>query len=93
MRAFEADPTNARLALVIVHAEHAHGSATAAAEWAERALALDPKAAEAYVLIARADLKTGRDVEARAAYRRYLQLAPRGWHRAEARAALQAGDR
>lgn len=91
-RAFEsAGATNATLALAIAHAEHAHGSATAAADWARRALALDPTAAEAYVLIARADLKTGHDEEARTAYRRYLELAPRGWHQREARDAVQAG--
>jgi tetratricopeptide (TPR) repeat protein len=95
-RAFEADPTNARLALAIAQAEHAHGSATEAAEWAKRTLALDPNAATAYVLIARADMAHGRREEARAAYRRYLELAPRGWHKAEARAATTtapAGDR
>jgi hypothetical protein len=91
-RAFEsAGATNATLALAIAHAEHAHGSATAAADWARRALALDPTAAEAYVLIARADLKTGHDEDARTAYRRYLDLAPRGWHQREARDAVRAG--
>jgi hypothetical protein len=91
-RAFEsAGATNATLALAIAHAEHAHGSATAAADWARRALALDPTAAEAYVLIARGDLKTGHDEDARTAYRRYLELAPRGWHQREAREAVRAG--
>ncbi len=91
-RAFDsAGGTNATLALAIAHAEHAHGSATAAADWARRALALDPTVAEAYVLIARADLKTGHDDDARAAYRRYLELAPRGWHQREAREAVRAG--
>jgi len=42
--------------------------------------------AEAYVLIARADAEAGRQDDARAAYARYLELAPRGWHQAEARA-------
>jgi hypothetical protein len=87
-RAFGSDPTNASLALAIAHAEHAHGSATEAAVWARRALELDPSIAEAYVLIARGDLKSNRPEDARAAYRRYLQLAPRGWHKAEARAAI-----
>ena len=91
-RAFEATgATNATLALAIAHAEHAHGSATAAADWARRALALDPTTAEAYVLIARADVKTGHDEDARTAYRRYLELAPRGWHKGEARDAVRAG--
>jgi hypothetical protein len=83
-QAFDADPTNAALALAIAHAQHAHGSPVESAQWANRALDLDPKAAEAYVLIARAANRRGRPEEARTAYKRYLELAPRGWHRGEA---------
>ena len=54
------------------------GDGAEAAQWAKRALALDPNAAEAYVLIARADKAGGNHEDARAAYRRYLDLAPRG---------------
>ena len=86
-RAFEANPVDAGLALAIAHAEHVRGHFDDAAQWAKRALDLDPKTAEAHVLIARADLASGRDEEARAAYERYLALAPRGWHQREARAA------
>jgi tetratricopeptide (TPR) repeat protein len=50
---------------------------------------LDPNAAEAYVIIARADAENGRHEDARAAYQRYLEIAPRGWHKAEAQAALR----
>jgi len=89
-QAFAADPTNAALALAIAHAEHAHGSVTQAADWANRALALDPNTAEAYLLIARAEVASGRHDEARTAYGRYLELAPRGWHKTEARAAVDA---
>ena len=86
--AFEADPRNATLALGIAHAEYVRGHREAAAQWAQRALGLDPNTAEAYVLIARAAKATGRTDDARAAYQRYLELAPRGWHKPEARAAL-----
>jgi hypothetical protein len=89
-RAFEASPTDARLALAIGHAEHVRGHFAEAAQWATRALALDPKAAESYVLIARAHAANGKQDEARAAYRQYLDLAPRGWHKKEAKAALAA---
>jgi tetratricopeptide (TPR) repeat protein len=85
-RAFDLDPTNARLALAIAQAEQAHGTPEESARWAERALSLNPDAAEAYVLIARAAARRGHADEARAAYRRYLELAPRGWHQTEARA-------
>jgi tetratricopeptide (TPR) repeat protein len=84
-RAFEADPNNASLALGIAHAEHVRGHFAESAQWASRALALEPKAAEAYILIARAAAQSERPEEAQAAYRRYLELAPRGWHQAEAR--------
>ena len=87
--AFESDSTNASLALAIAHAEHGNSRFAEAAQWAKRALALDPTAAEAYVMIARADAKDGRRDDARAAYQRYLELAPRGWHAAEARAAVR----
>jgi tetratricopeptide (TPR) repeat protein len=88
-RRFEADPSNAALALAVAQAEHAHARLNEAARWARRALALDPKAAEAYVLVARADAENGRPEDAREAYRNYLELAPRGWHQAEARAAVR----
>ena len=88
-RAFAADPKDASLALAVAQAAHAHARLDEAAQWAKRALALDPNAAEAYVIIARADAENGRDEDARTAYARYLELAPRGWHKTEARAALQ----
>jgi tetratricopeptide (TPR) repeat protein len=88
-RAFAADPQNASLALAVAQAEHAHAHLDEAARWARRALALDPNAAEAYVIIARADVENGRDEDARTAYQHYLEIAPRGWHKAEARAALR----
>jgi tetratricopeptide (TPR) repeat protein len=88
-RAFAADPKNASLALAVAQAEHAHAHLDEAAQWAKRALALDPSAAEAYVIIARADTANGRDGDARTAYQRYLEIAPRGWHKAEALAALR----
>lgn len=91
-RAFALHPNDAALALAVAHAEHAHAHLGQAAQWARRALALDPNQAEAYVMIARAETAEGQHDEARAAYRHYLELAPRGWHHAEARAALR-GER
>jgi tetratricopeptide (TPR) repeat protein len=88
-QAFEADPHDASLALAIAQSEHAHSHLPESAKWAQRALAIDPNAAEAYVIIARARAKAGDLPEAREAYRHYLELAPRGWHHAEARAALR----
>jgi tetratricopeptide (TPR) repeat protein len=90
-RAFDADPDNAALALGVAHASLVRGRFVDAAQWATRALSLDPKAAEAYVIIARAETANGRPDEAHTAYARYLELAPRGWHQAEARTAVQKG--
>jgi hypothetical protein len=91
-RAFEADPRDASLALAVAQSEHARGRFAEAAQWGRRAIGLDPKTAEAYVIIARAEAETGRHEHARRAYRTYLKLAPRGWHHAEARAALRAAS-
>jgi len=88
-RAFDADPNNAALALAVAHASLVRGRFVDAAQWETRTLSLDPKAAEAYVIIARAEKASGRHDEAGAAYAHYLDLAPRGWHQAEARAAVQ----
>lgn len=92
-QAFEAHPGNASFALAVAQADHAHGRLPEAAQWANRALAVDPNAAEAYVIIARAERHAGRQPQALAAYRHYLELAPRGWHRTEARGVLRrAGE-
>jgi tetratricopeptide (TPR) repeat protein len=88
-QAFEADPNNAVLALAIAHAEHVRGHVAECAQWAKRALALDPNTAEAYILIARTDADSGRPEDAQAAYKRYLEIAPRGWHQAEARTGVR----
>jgi tetratricopeptide (TPR) repeat protein len=89
VRAFEADSANAALALAIAHASYVRGRAADTATWANRALTLDPKAAEAYVLLARAAKATGNQDDSLEAYRHYLDLAPRGWHQTEARKALR----
>jgi len=89
-RAFAAHPDDGALALAVAQAEHAHGHLAEGAQWAKKALALDPDAAEGYILIARAEMASSRPGHARAAYQHYLQLAPRGWHHLEARSALRA---
>jgi tetratricopeptide (TPR) repeat protein len=91
-RAFEAEPNNASLALGVAQAAHARGRIAEAAQWAKKAIDLDPKTAEAYVIVARAEADNGHRAQARRAYRTYLKLAPRGWHHAEARAALRASS-
>lgn len=92
-RLFEARPTDATLALRIAHAHHARSHFADAGTWANRAIALDPNLAEGFVLVARAESRAGRPATAVQAYRQYLTLAPRGWHAAEARAAVRAAGK
>jgi tetratricopeptide (TPR) repeat protein len=89
-RLFESHPGDAALALRIAHAHHAKGHVADAGEWAKKAITLDPNLAEGFVLVARAEKLAGRPDGALQAYRQYLGLAPRGWHSAEARAAVRA---
>lgn len=92
-RVFEARPTDATLALRIAHAHHARGHFADAGTWANRAITLDPSLAEGFVLVARAEHRAGHPAAALQAHRQYLTLAPRGWHAAEARAAVRASGK
>jgi predicted TPR repeat methyltransferase len=74
----------------VAQAQHRRGHIASAADWARKALALDAEIPEAFVIVARAEVGGGHPRAAADAYRRYLTLAPRGWHAAEARRALRA---
>lgn len=91
--AFEARPDDAKLALRVAEATYARDDLTEAREWARRTLALDDKQADALAIIARSEQRTGHPEAAAQAFRSYLQLAPHGWHAAEARAALRKDRR
>jgi tetratricopeptide (TPR) repeat protein len=86
--AFEAAPSPA-LAMRIAHAHWAYGDAAGGGTWGQRALELGTKDADAYVLIGHAQHAAGDDAAALAAYRRYLELAPRGWHAARLRTVVK----
>lgn len=88
--AFEARPRESALAMRVAQAQHRRGHIASAADWARKALALDAEIPEAFVIVARAEVGAGHGRAAADAYRRYLTLAPRGWHAAEARRALRA---
>jgi hypothetical protein len=83
--AFDATPSPA-LAMRVAHAHWAHGDAASAGSWARNALELESKDPDAYVLIGNAEHAAGKRPKAVAAYRHYLELAPRGWHAARLRA-------
>jgi hypothetical protein len=86
--AFDAAPSPA-LAMRIAHARWARGDAAGGAEWGRRALELGTKDADAYVLIGNAARAAGDNAAAVAAYRSYLEQAPRGWHAARLRGELR----
>jgi tetratricopeptide (TPR) repeat protein len=92
-RASELRPRDAALTMKVAQAYHARGRYAAAGDWARRALALDGVDPEALVILAHAERHAGHPAAARSAYRRYLVLAPRGWHAAEARAAVRVSER
>jgi hypothetical protein len=87
--AFEASPRESALAMKVAQAQHARAHYADAGAWAQRAIALEGADPEAFVILAHAERRAGHPAAARAAYRRYLSLAPRGWHASEARAALR----
>jgi hypothetical protein len=88
--AFGARPQESALAMRVAQAQHRRGHIATAAGWARKALALDADIPEAFVIVARAEVGAGHALAAADAYGRYLTLAPRGWHAAEARRALRA---
>ena len=87
--AFAAGAPDGALALRIAQAHHRLGHLAASGQWAREAIAANPELPEAYPILARAEAADGNRRAATAAYRRYLDLAPRGWHAAEARRALR----
>ena len=90
--AFAARPDDAKLALRVAEAEYARDHLTEARAWAQRTLAVDNKQADALAILGRSEQRAGHNDAAARAFRRYLALAPRGWHATEARAALR-GER
>lgn len=87
--AFEVAPRDAGVAMKVAQAQHARAHYADAGDWARRALALEDADPDAYVILAHAERRAGHPAAVRNAYHQYLLLAPRGWHAAEARAALR----
>jgi hypothetical protein len=87
-KVFEEAPS-AEVAMHIAHAQWSRGQAGQAGVWARRALQLGNRDADAFVLIGHSEREAGRGWRAAAAYRRYLQSSPRGWHAKRLRAAIR----
>jgi len=87
-QAIDTTPQSAELAVMLARTEFERGRARQALDWAKKAVALDAERADAYVYLGGAEQAAGRSAAAKAAYRRYLQLAPQGRHAADLRAVL-----
>ncbi len=87
-RAFLALPDSATIASILARAELDQGHFDLAGKWARRAVDLDPTLPDPHALLGFAADKAGHRRAARASYRRYLQLAPRGAYAADITAIL-----
>jgi hypothetical protein len=87
--AIKTRPDDPTLFLGLAQSAHARNHLAEAGEWAKRASALDPTLAEAFIIQAHAAADVGDAAAATRDFRRYLALAPRGWHSKEARKALR----
>ncbi len=76
--AVAANPHSAEALTLMAHTELNRGRLSQAADLASKALAVDPNVPDAYVIIGGVRQDSGQNAEAKAAYRRYLQLAPHG---------------
>ncbi|MES1204298.1 MAG: response regulator [Pseudomonadota bacterium] len=74
----DANPESAEALTLLAHTELNRGHMSRAGALATRAAKIDPNMADAYVIIGGVRQDSGQNREAKEAYRRYLQLAPRG---------------
>jgi Tfp pilus assembly protein PilF len=71
---------------MLAHAQLNRDKPNEALAAAEKAIALDPNQADAYVIVGGVEQDRGHAAAAKAAYQKYLQLAPRGRYAADLRA-------
>ena len=88
--AVEANPDSPKAVALLAHAEFNRSHRKEALSWAEKAIKLDPKTADAYVIIGGVQQDSGRNADAKAAYRKYLELAPKGQYAADLRAIVDS---
>jgi CheY-like chemotaxis protein len=88
--ALTANPGSAEALTLLAHTELNRGRLARAGELASRAAAIDPNLADAYVIIGGVNQDSGKNREAKAAYRRYLELAPRGRYADELRSIINS---
>jgi tetratricopeptide (TPR) repeat protein len=76
--------------VIVASAELERGRAVEARSWAKKALDVNPDLADAYVVLGGAEQEAENPAEAKAAYKKYLELAPSGRHARELRAILDS---
>jgi tetratricopeptide (TPR) repeat protein len=79
-----------KLLLLLARHQLDRGALAAAIASCQRAIAIDPKNAEAYLILGAAQQQRAHSRESRAAYQIYLRLAPGGRFASEVRAVLRA---
>ncbi len=83
----KADGVEALVLLANIHLDRGHASK--ASDYAHRAATADPTNPDAQLVQGAADQQLGHNGEARAAYQKYLQLAPHGKYASDIRAVLK----
>ncbi len=82
----DANSESGEALLLLAHVEFNRNHLKEALQWAERAIKADPNLADAYVIFGGVQQDAGRNREAKWAYKKYLELAPRGQYAADLRA-------
>ncbi|HVU51623.1 MAG TPA: DUF4388 domain-containing protein [Polyangia bacterium] len=90
LAAKDANPDSAEACALLGHALFGRKKRREALQWAERAVALDPGHADAYVIIGGVKQAADDAVAAKAAYKKYLELAPNGQYAADLRAIVDS---
>ena len=88
--ALASDATLARPLLGFAKAQLERGRSAVAATWARKILQVDDSLADAYLIVGTAEQEARRPSAAKAAYQRYLELAPRGAYANDVRSSLNA---
>ncbi len=88
--ALEADPSLATPILAWAMRELDRGNLPLAAAWARRVLDADDELADAYLIVGLAEQEARHVSTAKSAYRRYLELAPRGRYAHDVRSSMVA---
>jgi CheY-like chemotaxis protein len=86
----DANPDSAEACALLGHALFNRKKRREALQWAERAVELDPNEADAYVIIGGVKQAADDKAGAKAAYKKYLELAPGGQYAADLRAIVNS---